>query len=130
MRTRVEKCPGGVAVIVPESLAALAGLRDGESADLELAGGRLVVRAGGPVTLAELLAGVTPENLHGGVGRRAARRGGTAASRRPPALPDRGHPVWLSLDPQSGHEQAGRRPALVLSPASYNGPVGLARSAR
>ncbi|MFO0805298.1 MAG: type II toxin-antitoxin system PemK/MazF family toxin [Gemmataceae bacterium] len=34
--------------------------------------------------------------------------------------------VWISLDPQSGREQAGRRPALVLSPASYNGPVGLA----
>jgi mRNA interferase MazF len=44
----------------------------------------------------------------------------------PPACPDRGHLVWVSLDPQSGHEQAGRRPALVLSPASYNGPVGLA----
>lgn len=43
-----------------------------------------------------------------------------------PVSPDRGHLVWLSLDPQSGHEQAGRRPALVLSPASYNGLVGLA----
>ena len=43
-----------------------------------------------------------------------------------PNCPDRGHLVWISLDPQSGHEQAGRRPALVLSPASYNGPVGLA----
>jgi mRNA interferase MazF len=43
-----------------------------------------------------------------------------------PELPDRGHLVWVSLDPQAGHEQAGRRPALVLSPASYNGPVGLA----
>jgi mRNA interferase MazF len=43
-----------------------------------------------------------------------------------PELPDRGHLVWVSMDPQAGHEQAGRRPALVLSPASYNGPVGLA----
>ena len=43
-----------------------------------------------------------------------------------PAAPERGHLVWLSLDPQSGHEQAGRRPALVLSPASYNRAVGLA----
>lgn len=41
-------------------------------------------------------------------------------------LPDRGDAVWISLDPQSGHEQAGRRPAIVLSPASYNGKVGLA----
>ena len=41
-------------------------------------------------------------------------------------VPDRGDAVWLHFDPQTGHEQAGRRPALVLSPASYNGKVGLA----
>ena len=40
--------------------------------------------------------------------------------------PRRGDVIWLSFDPQSGHEQAGRRPALVLSPESYNGKVGLA----
>jgi len=34
--------------------------------------------------------------------------------------------VWISLNPQAGHEQAGRRPAVVLSPQSYNGKVGLA----
>jgi mRNA interferase MazF len=44
----------------------------------------------------------------------------------PSYVPDRGHAVWINLDPQAGHEQAGRRPALVLSPASYNGLVGLA----
>jgi mRNA interferase MazF len=41
-------------------------------------------------------------------------------------IPDRGDAVWISLDPQAGHEQAGRRPALVVSPAPYNGKVGLA----
>jgi mRNA interferase MazF len=41
-------------------------------------------------------------------------------------LPERGDIVWLTLTPQAGHEQAGRRPALVLSPASYNGKVGMA----
>jgi mRNA interferase MazF len=41
-------------------------------------------------------------------------------------IPDRGDAVWLTFDPQAGHEQAGRRPAVVLSPASYNGRVGLA----
>lgn len=41
-------------------------------------------------------------------------------------VPDRGHAVWLSFDPQVGHEHAGRRPALVVSPASYNEKVGLA----
>lgn len=39
---------------------------------------------------------------------------------------DRGDVVWISMNPQAGHEQAGRRPALVLSPAAYNGKVGLA----
>lgn len=41
-------------------------------------------------------------------------------------IPDRGDAVWITLDPQAGHEQSGRRPALVLSPAAYNGKVGLA----
>jgi mRNA interferase MazF len=41
-------------------------------------------------------------------------------------VPRRGDVVWITLNPQAGHEQAGRRPALVLSPANYNGKVGLA----
>ena len=41
-------------------------------------------------------------------------------------VPDRGDVVWITLDPQAGHEQAGCRPAVVLSPAAYNGKVGLA----
>ena len=41
-------------------------------------------------------------------------------------VPDRREAVWITLDPQAGAEQAGRRPALVLSPAAYNGRVGLA----
>ena len=40
--------------------------------------------------------------------------------------PDRGDIVWLNFNPQAGHEQAGRRPALVLSPKSYNDRTGLA----
>lgn len=41
-------------------------------------------------------------------------------------VPRRGDLVRLSFSPQAGHEQAGRRPALVLSPSAYNGKVGLA----
>ncbi|MFH0908290.1 MAG: endoribonuclease MazF [bacterium] len=41
-------------------------------------------------------------------------------------IPERGDLVWLEFNPQSGHEQAGHRPALVLSPGTYNGKVGLA----
>ena len=40
-------------------------------------------------------------------------------------VPDGGQVVWLHFDPQAGHEQAGRRPALVISPAAYNGKTGL-----
>ncbi len=41
-------------------------------------------------------------------------------------IPDRGDAVWIQFDPQAGHEQRGHRPALVLSPVSYNGRTGLA----
>lgn len=40
--------------------------------------------------------------------------------------PERGDVVWVSMDPSAGHEQQGRRPALVLSPRAYNAKVGLA----
>ena len=40
-------------------------------------------------------------------------------------VPDRGDIVWLQFNPQAGHEQAGHRPALVLSPTSYNLRSGL-----
>lgn len=40
-------------------------------------------------------------------------------------VPRRGDVVWLSFDPQAGHEQTGRRPAFVLSPESYNRKTGL-----
>jgi mRNA interferase MazF len=41
-------------------------------------------------------------------------------------IPDSGDIIWIMFDPQAGHEQAGHRPALVLSPKAYNGKVGLA----
>jgi mRNA interferase MazF len=40
-------------------------------------------------------------------------------------VPERGDIVWINLNPQAGHEQAGHRPALVLSPKAYNAKVGL-----
>jgi mRNA interferase MazF len=43
-----------------------------------------------------------------------------------PYIPNCGDVVWISLNPQSGHEQTGRRPAVVLSPRSYNHKTSLA----
>jgi mRNA interferase MazF len=40
-------------------------------------------------------------------------------------VPDAGDIVWLQFDPQTGHEQAGRRPALVLTPKRYNDRRGM-----
>ena len=40
-------------------------------------------------------------------------------------IPDRGDFVWIDLNPRQGHEQSGRRPAIVLSPKSYNRKTGL-----
>ena len=44
----------------------------------------------------------------------------------PAYVPERGDIVWLDFSPQAGHEQSGRRSALVLSPSSYNARAGLA----
>jgi mRNA interferase MazF len=41
-------------------------------------------------------------------------------------VPDAGHLIKIDFDPRAGHEQAGWRPAIVLSPASYNRSTGLA----
>lgn len=40
-------------------------------------------------------------------------------------VPEAGDIVWLEFSPQAGHEQAGHRPAVVLSPATYNGKTGM-----
>ncbi|AEH63650.1 endoribonuclease MazF [Zymomonas mobilis] len=40
-------------------------------------------------------------------------------------IPDSGDIVWLDFDPQAGREQSGHRPAVVLSPASYNAKAGM-----
>ena len=41
-------------------------------------------------------------------------------------VPDAGDLIWINFSPQVGHEQAGKRPAVVLSPRSYNGMAGMA----
>ena len=43
----------------------------------------------------------------------------------PAYVPDAGDIVWIDFDPQAGHERAGHRPAVVLSPAAYNSKTSL-----
>ncbi|MCK0538842.1 endoribonuclease MazF [Alcanivorax quisquiliarum] len=49
----------------------------------------------------------------------------TAAVKKTAEVPAAGDIVWLNFTPQAGHEQAGHRPAVVLSPATYNRRTGL-----
>jgi len=64
MLTRVDSCPEGVTVFIPDSLAAQVGLQVGTTAHLELSGDRLLIQGNPPGRLAGLLAGITPENIH------------------------------------------------------------------
>jgi antitoxin MazE len=66
MRTRVQKWGNSLALRIPKSFAADAGLREDSPVELSLAGGKLIVEASGlePLCLDELLKGVTDENIH------------------------------------------------------------------
>ena len=50
----------------------------------------------------------------------------TRPAKKQAYVPERGDAVWLTSEPHSGHEQAGRRPAVVISPKRYNSRSGLA----
>ena len=126
MKTRVQKRGNSLALRIPKSFAAEAVLCANAIVELSLVEGALVVQrvTRQPLTLDELFAAsrTTTCPVSGIQGRRSARKSGESQR-------------WLypgsrrcGLDyphPQAGHEQAGRRPALVLSPAGYNGRVGL-----
>jgi mRNA interferase MazF len=43
-----------------------------------------------------------------------------------PYVPEQGHAIWFTFDPPAGHEQSGRRPAVVLTSSAYNRKTGLA----
>jgi len=45
--------------------------------------------------------------------------------KKEPYIPEKGDVIWLYFNPQTGHEQAGKRPALVITPKQYNKATGL-----
>lgn len=67
MKTRVQKWGNSLAVRIPKSFAMEAGLRENAPIELRVVGKRLIIQAASeqPPTLAELLRGVTDQNLHG-----------------------------------------------------------------
>ena len=67
MKTRIQKWGNGLAVRIPKSFATEAGFREDAPVEMKLTGGKLVVQpiSDEPLTLDELLRGVTDQNLHG-----------------------------------------------------------------
>ncbi len=67
MRTRVQRWGNSLALRIPKSFATETALADGAEVDLTLEDGRLVITplAESPFSLEDLLAGITPDNLHG-----------------------------------------------------------------
>ena len=76
--------------------------------------------------VSDITGNVDKEECPFGSSHRKSRRSGDMVMSPRSYSPRRGDIVWLSLSPQSGHEQSGHKPALVLSPEPYNKKVGLA----
>src|SRR5437870_2730681 len=112
MNATIQKWGNSLALRIPKSIANEIELEQGDSVEMEVADGVLAVRPGRPrYRLADLVRGITKKSrqdetdLGQGEGSRNMVKLVTRAPRR-------GDVVWLSFDPQSGHEQVGRRPAL------------------
>lgn len=126
MRVQVQKWGNSLALRIPKSFAEDAEVEERSIGDLWVGG-----KAGG--TTRPEKAGDPQPISRQGPQREHPRRsrfrafgwaGVLAAVRR--HVSSRGDDAWISFTAQAGHEQAGRYPALVISPAAYNGKVGLA----
>ena len=109
-----------MAVRIPKNVAEAAKLRPGDHLELSVEGsGTVRIRKKkGTSKLRDLVREITAANLHTETDWGARRRQRTVVARE--YVPDAGDLIWLDFTPQAGREQAGRRPAVVLSRRSYN----------
>ena len=126
MVTRILKWGNSLGLRIPKSFAKELDIEPNSEVDITVKDGRLIIR---PLprpayALEELLSEVTKDNFHEEVefGEPSGREVFLMAKQY---VPRRCDAVWLHFSPQAGHEQAGRRPAVVVSPESYNRKVGL-----
>ena len=120
----VRKWGSSLAVRIPKAIAEQWGVSEGlRHRDAISQGDRVVMRKRA-YDLADMLSRMTPDNLHPEHDTGRGPRQRTVVEVR--YVPDTGDIVWLAFSPQAGHEQAGHRPALVLSPRSYNEKSSLA----
>ena len=124
MQISIQKWGNSLALRIPQVMAKEARLKQGGKADLRLTGGKLVIMplARKGWTLKTLLGGITKQNLHGETAAGLVRPRKLVTM----AFPERGDVVSIDMNPQAGHGQCGRRPALVLSPGAYNRKTDLA----
>jgi hypothetical protein len=111
MKAVVKKWGNSASVRIPAAVLQAAKLRLDDSVDVREESGRIVIEP-------------APRREYPGEFARGSRFWQTRGQRglvMPPAyVPDAGDIVWINFDPQAGHEQAGHRSAVVLSPAAYN----------
>ena len=125
MRGQVRKWGNSASVRIPASILAATALRIDQEVDIREEEGRIVIEPVAPraFDLDALLDAMTPETFF--PTRSISDRRSVVKPVMADYVPDAGDIVWLRFDPQAGHEQAGHRPALVLTPARYNGLRGM-----
>ena len=127
MISKISQWGNSIGVRIPRGLAKDAGIAADSTVEINRADDGIIIKPVGrkEYALRELVKGVTSQNRHHDVdfrrpaGSEMLLDGSDSRSRRC-------HP--LSFDPASGHEQAGFRPAVVLSPELYNRPPASALS--
>lgn len=120
MQTRVQKWGNSLAVRIPKSFANHSHLSQDSLVQMSTENGviTLVPIAKPALTLDDLLDQITDNTVHDAIDFGAAI--GKRGFIKMPAIPERGDLVRIDFNRQSGHEQARRRSAIVLSPAKYN----------
>ena len=127
MKVAFQKWGNSLALRVPKAVAQEIGASDGKAAEMSVRDGKLVIEVTKPkrrkrnFTLYELVAGITPENRHEEVDWGPLQ----LATKSGDYCPDAVDLIWIDLSPTLGHEQSGRRPALVLTSTKYNAASGL-----
>lgn len=126
MRATVKKWGNSAAVRIPASVMQATQLDLDALVEVREEAGRIVIEPVRQKTyeLSKLLKGITSKNQHQPVDFWPS-HGERGLVMAPRYVPQAGDIVWLNFTPQAGHEQAGHRPALVLSPAAYNDKTSL-----
>ena len=123
--TQIAKWGNSLGLRLPKSVALEAQVDEGDTVDVSVKNGAIVIRPSRPTySLERFVAKITPRNRHDEDDWVSAGRPRGVVARA--YVPDAGDLVWLTFDPQAGHEQRGRRPALILSPRAYNAKARLA----